>query len=396
MQLRDNDRLRPWPFFLLMASVFAVYVGYGIALPVLPFLLERLIEPGARFSVAWHTGMIAGLYMLALFVFAPLWGWVSDRIGRRPVILLGSGGCVIAIALFGNAGNLWLAYAARGLGGILVSAVLPVTLAYIGDTSARELRARRFAWMSAASALGFLAGPALGALLLDIPAGRYSPPFLAAAAGGAFVWLAVWFGLPDAEPQAGAATRLRTGRKRATSSLNAILLLALVGLFGLGSFEVATSLQGARVLGFNPARIGLLFMVCSVSMLFVQLLIFSPLLRRLGFGRLVVLAFAAMILGLLSLPFATGFPNILLLVTLIAAGSGVLLPMLAYRTSLDAGDNRGMALGRQTAAASLGQGLGSAAAGWLFTFHPGAPFWVTAGVLGLGLLAARRVGTDDV
>jgi hypothetical protein len=63
-----NDRLAPLPFFLLMASVFAVYVGYGIVLPVLPFLLERLLDDGARFSLAWHTGMVAGLYMLALFV----------------------------------------------------------------------------------------------------------------------------------------------------------------------------------------------------------------------------------------------------------------------------------------------------------------------------------------
>ena len=89
-----NDRLATLPFFLLMTSVFAVYVGYGIVLPVLPFLLENLLQNTARFSVAWHTGMIAGIYMLAVFVCAPLWGRVSDRIGRRPggalTLMLGS------------------------------------------------------------------------------------------------------------------------------------------------------------------------------------------------------------------------------------------------------------------------------------------------------------------
>jgi len=84
-----DDRLTTLPFFLLMAAVFTVYVGYGIVLPVLPFMLEDLLGDDARFSVAWHTGMIAGIYMLALFVFAPLWGHVSDRIGQRPIILLG-------------------------------------------------------------------------------------------------------------------------------------------------------------------------------------------------------------------------------------------------------------------------------------------------------------------
>ena len=109
--IRDQ-RLGRFQFFLLMAAVFAVYVGYGIVLPVLPFLLENVLGDAARLSVAWHTGMIAGIYMLALFVFAPLWGRVSDGIGRRPVILLGLGGCVVALASFGLATNLWQAYLA--------------------------------------------------------------------------------------------------------------------------------------------------------------------------------------------------------------------------------------------------------------------------------------------
>lgn len=184
MTISHRDRLTPLQFFLLMASVFTVYVGYGIVLPVLPFLLERLLGDEARFSVAWHTGMIAGIYMLALFVFAPLWGRVSDRFGRRPVILLGLGGCVAALLLFGVADSLWLAYLARALGGVLVSAVLPVALAYVSDTSGHETRARRFAWMTAATTLGFLLGPILGGWLIDVPNAVFSLPFFVVAAGG--------------------------------------------------------------------------------------------------------------------------------------------------------------------------------------------------------------------
>jgi len=86
MKTGQNDRLATLPFFLLMASVFTVYVGYGIVLPVLPFLLE--LGESARFPVAWHTGMIVGIYMLAVFVYASSCGCVSDRVGQRPVILL--------------------------------------------------------------------------------------------------------------------------------------------------------------------------------------------------------------------------------------------------------------------------------------------------------------------
>lgn len=399
---RPGDGLATLPFFLLMAAVFVVYVGYGIVLPVLPFLLERLLGDAARFSVPWHTGMIAALYMLALFVGAPLWGKVSDRVGRRPVILVGLGGCVVALASFGLATNLWLAYLARGLGGALVSAVLPVALAYVSDTSGHEARARRFAWMTAATTLGFLVGPLLGGWLTGIQAGgtaeeeavgSFAIPFFTAAAGGAAIWLAVWRWLPGLSPSSSAATRQYEPREHRSES--ALLLLALLGMFGLGAFEVAIALQGQQVLGFGPLQIGWLFMECSLVMVVVQVLVFSPLARRIGWRFIIAPAFLAMAVGVGWLPSVADLDWLMLPVGLFAAGSGILIPMLAYRVSLNAGLAQGEELGKQTAAASLGQGLGSAAAGWLYGLAIEAPFWLTAALLLsgalVGLVAGRRV-----
>ncbi len=391
-----SNRRAPWQFFLLMAAVFAVSVGYGIVLPVLPFRLERLLGEAARFSVAWHTGMIAGLYMLALFLFAPLWGRVSDHVGRRPVILLGLGGCIVALLLFGTADSLWEAYLARGLGGALVAAVLPVTLAYVSDTSARMMRARRYAWMSTASTLGFLMGPVLGAWLIDASGAGFSRPFFVATAAGAVVWLAIWFGLPEAGVPRPAAAPVKPKARPAAGPLTALLLLALLGMFGLGSFEVAVALQGARVLGFDPGRIGVLFMVCSLVMVLVQVLVFSPLAQRAGFGHIIAPAFAIMALSLLALPAAAAFSVVLALAGLFAAGSGILIPMLAYRVSLQAPGAQGAALGKQTAAASLGQGLGSAAGGWLFGLAAQAPFWITAALLLAGAALGWRSGRGSL
>lgn len=393
------QRLGPFQFFLLMAAVFTVYVGYSIVLPVLPFLLERVLGEGARFSVAWHTGMIAGIYMFALFIFAPLWGRVSDRIGRRPVILLGLGGCVAALASFGLATNLWLAYLARALGGALVSAVLPVALAYVSDTSTHEARARRFAWMTAATTLGFMAGPLLGGWLTDlqvsVPAGgamggSFSAPFFTAAAGGVAIWLAVYFWLPAISSLPDAATR-QHGERNA-NSVNVLLLLALLGMFGLGVFEVAIALQGQQVLGLDPLQIGLIFMECSLVMVVVQVLVFSPLVRRVGIRFIIAPAFLMMTVGVGLLPSVDDLDSLMLLVGLFAAGSGILIPMLAYRVSLDAGTAQGAELGKQTAAASLGQGLGSAAAGLLYGFAIQAPFWLTAVLLLSGALIGLAVG----
>ncbi|ALP52291.1 hypothetical protein Tel_03555 [Candidatus Tenderia electrophaga] len=391
--VRQHNGLATLPFFLLMAAVFTVYVGYGIVLPLLPFLLERLLGDAARFSVAWHTGMIAAIYMFALFMGAPLWGRVSDRIGRRPVILLGLGGCVVALASFGLATNLWLAYLARGLGGALVSAVLPVALAYVSDTSLPEARARRFAWMTAATTLGFMAGPLLGGWLTDLQVGglvevgaggSFSAPFFAAAAGGGVIWLAVWRWLPAISPTTGPVTMRPAAHN--TQSVNVLLLLALLGMFGLGVFEVAIALQGQQVLGLDPLQIGLMFMECSLVMVAVQVLVFSPLVRRVGFRFIIAPAFLAMAVGVGLLPSVADLNWLALLVGLFAAGSGILIPMLAYRVSLNAGFAQGEALGKQTAAASLGQGLGSAAAGGLYGFAIEAPFWLTATLLLIGAL----------
>ena len=385
-----------------MAAVFAVYVGYGIVLPLLPFMLERMLQDATRASVAWHTGLIAAVYMFALFVAAPLWGRYSDSAGRRPIILLGLGGCVIALIAFGFATKLWHAYAARAIGGALVSAVLPVALAYVSDTSLPVARARRFAWMTAATTLGFLVGPLLGGGLTGLqvniwqPGGpdyTYSIPLFAAALGGSFIWLAVWRFLPDVASSS-TVPSAQNGPLNA-KSVNVVLLLALLGMFGLGVFEVAIALQGQQVLGMDPLQIGLVFMECSLVMVLVQVAVFSPLATRVGFRSIITPAFLAMAVGVGLLPLATDITSLSLLVGIFAAGSGILVPMLAYRISLDAGVAQGAGLGKQVAAASLGQALGSAAAGLLYGFAIEAPFLFTAFLLLVGsvfgALAGRRL-----
>src|SRR5437870_9880132 len=110
-------------------------IGFGITLPVLPFYVERLAVAGGATgdSAALQVGMLSGVYALVQVLFAPLWGRWSDRIGRRPLVLLGITGYVISQILFGLATSLPLLYAARIFGGVLSSATLPVASAYIAD-----------------------------------------------------------------------------------------------------------------------------------------------------------------------------------------------------------------------------------------------------------------------
>jgi len=204
------------------------------------------------------------------------------------------------------------------------------------------------------------------------------------------IWLAVWRWLPNISSVPYKATK-QSGAHN-TSSVTVLLLLALLGMFGLGVFEVAIAIQGQQVLELDPLQIGLIFMECSLVMVAVQLLVFSPLARRVGFRFIIAPAFLLMAVAVSLLPATTDLDWLMLLVGLFAAGSGILIPMLAYQISLVAGVAQGTQLGKQTAAASLGQGLGSATVGWLYGIAIGAPFWLAAVLLLIGALLGLMAG----
>lgn len=390
MSVQQKQFVHSSVFFLLLALVFTVSMGYGVVLPVLPGFLEGLPASAGRFSVPWHTGMLTGVYMLALFLFAPLWGYVSDRAGRRKVILLGLAGFVGAILWFALAHGLSSVYAARALAGVFAAAVLPVVLAWVSDVGESRTRAQAFAWLSAASALGFLFGPALGGWLASIESVSGDTalvlPFYATAALGGGMWLAAYLGLPESPLRRAVEDTLQPN----TPSLFGLLALSLLVMFGIGSFEVGLALQGQQVLNLRPREIGWMFAECSLVMILAQIFVLAPLLKRVGSGLLAP-AFLAMAAGVALLPFATTYVLLLIGVGLIAAASGLLIPALAYLVSLVAGTRQGAALGKQTAAASLGQAIGSAASGWLFAALIGYSFWATAALLAFGVVAALRV-----
>jgi DHA1 family multidrug resistance protein-like MFS transporter len=376
-------------FFLLMALVFTVSMGYGIVLPVLPGFLESLPTSAGRISVPWHTGLLTGAYMLALFLFAPLWGYVSDRAGRRKVILLGLAGFVGAMVWFALARGLASAYVARALAGVFAAAVLPVVSAWVGDVSESRSRAQAFSWLSAASALGFLAGPALGGWLAsteNFGGNAFALPFYAIAGFGVAMWFAAYLVLADAPPR----REMQNASQPMPQSLFGLLSLSLLVMFGIGAFEVGLALQAQQVLNLGPREIGWMFAECGLVMIVVQIFALAPLLKRGGSGLLAP-AFLTMGVGVALLPFAATYVLLLIGTGLIAAASGLLIPTLAYLVSLAAGTRQGAALGKQSAAASLGQAVGSVVAGWLFAVFIGYSFWTTAALLAFAAVVSLRV-----
>lgn len=244
--------------FVVLASTFTVSVGYGIVLPLLPYFLARFLPRASNAAASWHIGMLAGAYMFAVFLLAPLWGYLSDRIGRRRVILLGLAGYALTLVLLGLSRSLWFAYLMRALAGAYIAAVVPIASAFVGD-AADDKRARRLAWMGSASLAGFLIGPAVGGWISQVgeamsaagtPSnGMISFPLYATAVLCAAVWAGVYARLPETMPVRRPEPRARgSGILGTRPQLFRLLALSLLVTFGLGSFEVGMVLQAQQTL----------------------------------------------------------------------------------------------------------------------------------------------------
>ena len=141
--------------FAVLVGMFAIAIGYGIVLPILPFLVEQLVSTADPAALSRHTGLLSGTYAIALFLFAPLWGRISDRHGRRPVILLGLVGFAGSLGLFVLVQSLPALYSGRFFAGLFAAAVAPAAYALICDHApSEEWRVHRFALINVAGSAG--------------------------------------------------------------------------------------------------------------------------------------------------------------------------------------------------------------------------------------------------
>lgn len=384
---------------MLMAAVFTVSVGYGVVLPRLPRLIERLLGAGADAAqVSWHTGLLTAVYTAALFLFAPLWGRLADRRGPRGVLLLGLLGFGATMLVFPFVESLTAGYAARFSSGIFAAAVTPVAAAVAGSlTTTEQGRARRLAFVSMASIAGFMLGPMLGVIIarfaeevltLATPAQSIGIPLTATALLALSVASAVVFAVPRGEGRVQVHETKGASLDKSAWLLPKLLMLTFIVSAGVGAFEVGLALRGKQDLGLPPYQIALMFTECGLVMFVMQAIVFSPRFRPDITRWLIAPALAVLAAGLFLVPRAADFTAMLVVIGAVAASAGILSPILTYWISAKAGSAQGWELGKQTAAASLGVTLGSAAGGTLYDFAglPGASFILTAGVAVLGIL----------
>lgn len=363
---------------LLAAAVFVVSLGYGALMPVLPAWLAQVSARLDAADVARHVGLLSGAYAAGVLAGAPLLGRASDRVGRGRVLIAGMLGYVASLLLLAIAprwGGLWAIYALRAAAGLCVAAVIPVVSAIVAEHTPEKLSARRFAWLGSASLVGFLLGPGLNALAerlaggLDAGAATTSWSaelvIVMSAALGAAVMLALARTLPArAASTAGSDAPAETGGPR---ELAALLVLGGTVMFVLAGFEVGIVLQGQQHASLTTQQLALMFAECSLAMLAVNaLLFFTSLLEKAPPRRLIAVGMALGLAGLATLAVHQTTEWLYLGVSLTAAGTGLVLPVISYLAAGTTRHRLGATMGGIAAASGLGQVLGSAAGGWMF------------------------------
>ena len=383
----------------LMLAVFTVSVGFGVLLPLLPYLIERLLGAGVEVAqVSRHTGLLTAVYTLSLFLFAPMWGRLSDRRGPRGVLLVGLLGSGVTMLFFSFIESIAAVYIERFLSGMFAAAVTPVAAAAIGGFKTTESgRARRLAFVSMAGITGFLLGPMLGVFIARaaadnftraMPAGSVAIPLATIALLAFLVAAAVRFALPGGQGRNRAQTPANTSAGNTDWPVPKLLMLTFIVAAGVGVFEVGLALRGKQELGLTLYQIALMFTECSLVMLAMQAMVFSPWFKPDRTRWVIAPSIFVLAAGLFLVPWAADFSLMLIVIGAVAASAGVLSPILTYWISAKAGSAQGWELGKQTAAASLGVTLGSAAGGLFYDVAalPGASFVLAAGLALLGFL----------
>lgn len=378
--------------FALSLSIALAMSGVGIILPVVPSHIERLgLTNPSTAQVALHVSLLAAGYALMHLLLAPLWGRLSDSLGRRPLLTIGLIGFAVGQALCGLVTSLVALYAIRLGTGLFSAAIIPAAFAFVADTTSDEERTRGMAQLSAAAGIGFVIGPAIGGLLggiqlppIGLPVAPFSLPFFAAAGCALLAlltlrWLEEEPAVPTAAQRPGTVAWADLARR-----IGLPLAVAMAGQVAVALFETTFALHARSDLGMGLLEIGGVFMTCGLMMLVVQLGAVAPLARRWGEPQLASGALALMGLSLALLAAARGSASVFALVALYGIGMGLLTPAVSALVSRRGGAHAGAALGLESGAKSLGQIAGPLFGGVLFGSSVAVPFWLASGLL-LGL-----------
>ncbi|NHA05549.1 MFS transporter [Mucilaginibacter sp. HC2] len=387
---------------ILLCGVFLVMTGLGITLPVLPFYIEKLLLSGSISSdkVSLHVGLITGSFPLTQFLFSSYLGSLSDKIGRRPLILAGIAGFAVSTFLFSLGGSVMLLYASRLLAGIFTAGFVTASGAYIADLTSKEQRGKNMAVLSSIAGLGAVAGPLLGNLLKvnvklnlffgQLKLDKFSTPFVISSLLALVVFILYVILLPEShkvypkaatQPIPKVKTLLIPNWKLLNRTFLSLLAFSFISQFALSMFEGTFALHSQRLFSFGPQQLSVVFIVCGSLMGFLQLGPVAWLIDKKGENSLLPFGFLFLGIGIFMLTTSRAMEWILIYVAFISTGMAILTPALASLITKNSEKGHGASLGIFSSVNSLGQVTGVVTGGVIMIWSNHIAYWSVAVVL---------------
>lgn len=388
---------------VLFLTVFIDLIGFGMVIPFLSFYAREFGASG------FAVGAVVGVYSIMQFFFAPIWGRISDRVGRRPVLLVSLCASMTGYALFAFSHSLVLLFVSRIIAGI-GGANIGTAQAYIADSTTPENRAKGMGIIGAAFGLGFILGPPSSAILSSVGvhhgmSGNFLPGITAAGLSLTAVMIA-FFILPESKtadsvvrsglpPQFDREVWQRVAGRTALALIMVALFLIILSVAGM---ETSVTLHARDRFHFRQMQMAYFFLFMGAIVATIQGGLIGRLAKRFGEKTLVVIGAASFTIGLALVPSVFTVPLLYLVAFFIAIGQGLCYPSLtSLVTKASPASEHGSMLGISSGIGSLARFAGPILTGFLYD-RAGVrgAFYGAAIAVFLGLLVALRLRGDDV
>lgn len=353
---------------ILFAVMFLVYVGFGIIIPVIPFYAEDL---GASPT---ELGLLMAVYSLMQFLFAPMWGRISDRIGRKPVIMIGIFGLAVSFFLMALSTELWMLFAARIIGGFLSAANMPTVMAYAADITSEEDRGKGMGVIGASIGLGFIFGPAIGGIFSKTD---LQMPFYIAGTLSLLTFFLVMIVLKESlsKEQRHPKDRKRPGPLKALNGPESVLFfLSLFITLSLSGLEATFAYFAAEKAGLGTTELGYIFMIMGLAGAIVQGGLVGRLTKRFGEGFVIQIGIFVSAVGFFLILFTKDFVTAAIYLTIFGVGNGIIRPAVSALLTKRSKTGHGSVTGLLSSFDSLGRILGPILGGLLYTISMGLPY----------------------
>lgn len=373
-------------WFLIASMFFLMAVGMTIVFPVLPFIIRKYLSNPS--VLALWVGALQSVYSLCAFLSAPFLGKLSDRVGRRPILVVSLFGSVVGYVLFGIGGSIWVLALGRVIDGLTAGTSFTI-FAYVSDVTPPEERATRFGLLGALGGIGFMVGPTIGGLLTNF--GLATPVFVTAGITAVTALLSLFLLPETVAPEKRSKMILSVGEilpfrsisdafKRA--ELRPLLLILVLASIPNTFFEANVNVLGMDAVAWGPTQVGLLISGVGVIDIIVKGVLLRVLLKRLGERGVVLAGLAGMILGCAALALVGGSqPLVWLLVSgglLLPGSEGGMKPALqGLLANAVTPDEQGWLAGSRESLSSAIEMIAPLLGGWLYSEAGHAtPYWI--------------------